>query len=250
MKKNKNYFTSDLLDFSKLKHGFFNRNGGVSSGFCESLNTSFRINDLKENVLKNREIVAKTLGFDSIFTMQQVHESDVLIVDKNTYPDQKADAMVSNQNNLLLGVQTADCVPVLLFDYVNNVIGCIHAGWRSAVKGIVNNTIKKMLELGAKENFIHAAIGPCIQQISFEVGLEVKKLASNDVFFKNSTKDEHFLFDLSGYVFNCLIVSGIEKIELLNINTYTNEDFFSFRRSTHLQKLPCGGQISVIGMQL
>src|SRR3989338_6250301 len=133
-----------------ITHGFFGRIGGVSSGFCSSLNASFKTNDSHENVLENRKRIANTLGFDAMFTLKQIHEANVLTVDVNTSNGIAADAMVTKTPSILLAIQTADCAPILLSDPINKVVAGIHAGWRSAVKNIVPATIEKMLALGAE----------------------------------------------------------------------------------------------------
>jgi YfiH family protein len=233
-----------------VAHGFFGRIGGVSTGFCNSLNASFKANDSHENVLENRTRIANALGFESLFTLKQIHEASVLVVDANTAIGMEADAMVTKTRGILLAIQTADCAPILLSDPINKIVAGIHAGWRSAVNNIVNATIEKMLELGANLENISAAIGPCIQQQSFEVGIDVKNQAKSDMFFKPSTRDNHYLFDLPGYILNQLKNAGVNNSESLGLDTYALEsDYFSFRRSTHKNQLPCGGQVSCIGIR-
>jgi YfiH family protein len=232
-----------------IKHGFFGRNGGISSGFFSTLNASFKDNDLRENVLENRKRIANTLGFEGVFTVKQAHEAEVLVVDNNTPKDQTADAMITKFPGILLAIQTADCAPILLSDPINKIVAGIHAGWRSAVKNIVPATIEKMLELGAKLEHISATIGPCIQQQSFEVGEDVKHQANADIFFKPSNRENHYLFDLPGYILSQLKNAGINNSKSLGLDTYAlKEKYFSFRRSTHENALPCGGQISCIGI--
>lgn len=244
------FVLSECLKISNIKHGFFGRNGGVSTGFCSSLNASFKANDSHENVLENRKRIANALGFEAVFTIKQVHEANVLVVDKHTHKHQIADAIVTQTPGILLAIQTADCAPILLSDPINQVVAGIHAGWRSAVKHIVPVTIEKMLELGAELKNISAVIGPCIQQQSFEVGNDVKEQAKCDKFFKNSHQENHYIFDLPGYLLEQLNNSGVENSESLDIDTYSlKDDYFSFRRSTHENALPCGGQVSCIGIK-
>lgn len=244
------FVQSQYLQHKNIKHGFFGRNGGVSTGFCNSLNASFKANDTDANVLENRKRIANALGFESLFTVKQVHENNVLIVDENTPKHQEADAMVTKTPGILLAIQTADCAPILLSDPINQVVAGIHAGWRSAVKNIVTATIKTMLELGAELKNISAVIGPCIQQQSFEVGIDVKEQANCDSFFKITNKPNHFMFDLPGYLLEQINNAGVGNSESLGLDTYTLRDnYFSFRRSTHENALPCGGQVSCVGIR-
>lgn len=244
------FVIAECLKSISTEHGFFGSIGGISTGFCSSLNTSFKDNDTNENVSENRKRIANALGFESVFTLKQIHKADVLVVDANTTIGMEADAMVTKIPGILLAIQTADCAPILLSDPINKVVAGIHAGWRSAVKNIVPVTIKKMLELGAELQNITAVIGPCIQQQNFEVGADVKEQVKSDIFFKPSNRTNHYLFDLPGYILNQLQNVGINNAESLGFDTYAlKNDYFSFRRSTHQNTLPCGGQISCIGIK-
>lgn len=236
---------SNVLDIDDIKHGFFGRCGGVSLGDYESLNVSLSMGDNENSVLKNRNLVTKFLGFNSIFMVNQVHRNDVLVVEKNTVAT-NSDAMVTKEKGILLGIQTADCVPILLADPINKIIGAIHAGWRSAVSGVIANTILKMKELGA--DIINAAIGPCIHQESYEVDTAVKELVCDDIYFSPSSRVGHFMFDLPGYVYDQLKALNIKNIDIIDINTYLSNGFFSHRRSIHEGKRR-GNQVSVIGVK-
>lgn len=244
------FVTAECLKNISIEHGFFGSIGGISNGFCSTLNASFKANDSLENVLENRKRIANVLGFESVFTLKQVHEANVLIADSTTPNGIEADAMVTKIPGILLAIQTADCAPILLSDSTNKVVAGVHAGWRSAVKNIVNATIEKMLALGAELQNISAVIGPCIQQQNFEVGIDVMHQAKADIFFKPSNRDNHYLFDLPGYILSQLKTAGINNAESLDIDTYAlKNDYFSFRRSTHKNQLPCGGQVSCIGIK-
>jgi copper oxidase (laccase) domain-containing protein len=136
-----------------------------------------------------------------------------------------------------------------LIDSIDCVVGAVHAGWRSAVAGIVKTTIDAMQSLGAKKENINAVIGPCIHQISYEVGPEVFEAANAPEFFISSTRAEHYLFDLGAYVLKDLNNQKINNAVVLPFDTYSLEDhYFSYRRSCHRQEPSCGGQLSVIGM--
>jgi len=182
-------------------------------------------------------------------TLRQVHKADVLIVDASTENGYQKDAMVTKTPGRLLAIQTADCAPVLLVDPIARVVGGIHAGWRSAVAGIIKNTIEAMCSLGAKKENIMAVIGPCVHQKSYEVGQEVFDEANRAEFFIPSSKSGHYLFDLGGYVQQDLKTQGIKAIEILPFDTYElEEEYFSCRRSAHRGESLFGNQLSVIGL--
>jgi YfiH family protein len=241
------YETAYTLDHPGIVHGFFGRIGGVSQGIYTSLNTGFHKDDDDFNVIENRQRILNTLNVGHMVTLRQVHKTDVLLVDASTENGYQMDAMVTKTPGRLLAIQTADCVPILLADPVNRVIGAVHAGWRSAVAGIVKNAIDAMKSLGAKN--ISAAIGPCIHQESYEVGQDVFDAAKAPTFFTPSTKPGHYLFDLGGYVLKQLKRQGVENAIALPFNTYALKDqYFSCRRAAHMSESSFGSQLSVIGL--
>ncbi len=241
--------TAKELEHKGIVHGFFGRLGGVSQGIYTSLNAGFHKDDHDENIIENRKRICNAMGIDHMVTLRQVHKSDVLIVDSNTENGYQMDAMVSKTPGRLLAIQTADCAPVLLADPVARVVGGIHAGWRSAVTGIVQKTIDAMQALGAEKERITAVIGPCIHQKSYEVGQEVFDAAKKAEFFAPSNRVGHYLFDLGGYVLNELKTQGIKNTEVLPLDTYTLEDqYFSCRRSAHRGESFYGNQLSTIGL--
>ena len=237
------------LDHKNIVHGFFGRQGGVSQGIYTSLNTGFHKDDDDANIIENRQRICSVMGISHMVTLRQVHKSDVLIVDQNTINGHQSDAMVSKTPGRLLAIQTADCAPILLTDPFEGIIGAIHAGWRSAVAGIVEKTIDAMQSLGAKKENITAAIGPCIHQKSYEVGQEVFDAAKQEKFFISSVRLGYYLFDLGGYVLHKLETQGIKNTEALSLDTYALEDeYFSCRRSAHRGESFYGNQLSTIGL--
>ncbi len=237
------------LDHKNIVHGFFGRQGGVSQGIYTSLNTGFHKDDDDTNIIENRQRICSVMGISHMVTLRQVHKSDVLIVDQNTINGHQSDAMVSKTPGRLLAIQTADCAPILLTDPFEGIIGAIHAGWRSAVAGIVEKTIDAMQSLGAKKENITAAIGPCIHQKSYEVGQEVFDAAKQEKFFISSVRLGYYLFDLGGYVLHKLETQGIKNTEALSLDTYALEDeYFSCRRSAHRGESFYGNQLSTIGL--
>ncbi len=248
--------SSNLSSIPSVAHGFFTRNGGVSSGIYASLNCGWGTSDDPANVAENRRRVVARLGaaVDSLLGLNQIHSAEVITVtqpwSRNAQP--KVDAMVTNQAGIALGVLTADCTPVLFADRKNPVIGAAHAGWKGAFSGIVEQTLKAMLELGATQESIVCAIGPAIAQASYEVGGEfreifLRKSEDNSQYFIPSLKAGYFLFDLRGFIYRILFHSGIQDINMLENDTYIEENtFFSYRRATHRREADYGRQISAI----
>ncbi len=223
-------------------HCFFGAAGGVSKGRYSSLNTNFKSEDLPENVTRNFEIIASCFNkkpADMCLIIQGVTDRAVYVDEPSKYKI-TADGMVTKKSGLLLGIKTADCAPVLFADYQNKVIGAAHAGWRGAYKGVIENTLRLMLENGAELKNICAAIGPCIQRQSFEVQSDMKDIflqlsSQNGQYFTTGKDENHFYFDLSGYVCNKLHELGVENVENCGIDTYPEKNgYFSYRRDTHL----------------
>ncbi len=214
---------------------------------------------------KLSEIASLTHGFytragapANLVTVHQVHSPTAVVVDQPWTPDQqpKADALVTNRPEVLLGVKTADCAPVLLADAQAGVVAAAHAGWRGALEGVLDDTVRKMISLGADPARIVAAIGPCIGPASYEVseGFETPFLAQDPVntqFFKPAARQGHLMFDLPGYVADRLRRLGVQVVENVARDTVADEAvFFSHRRATLRQaEKQEGRQMSVIGIK-
>lgn len=192
----------------------------------------------------------------NLVTVHQVHSPTAVIVDKPWAADAqpKADALVTRQPDILLGVKTADCAPVLLADETAGIVAAAHAGWRGALDGVLEDTVAKMVSLGAVPDRIVAAIGPCIGAQSYEVsqGFETPFLAQDPVnaqFFKLAEKVGHLMFDLPGYVASRLKRAGVTLVEDVARDTLRDEKtFFSHRRAMLRQEPDNGRQMSVIGL--
>lgn len=231
-----------LDDLAPVRHGFFTRQGGVSRAPYDSLNCGLGSSDDPDRVAVNRERAVDRLGFaaDALVTACQVHSAEVAIVDE-PWPAQarpQVDALVTRSPGVVLGVLTADCTPVLLADAEAGVVAAVHAGWRGAKSGVIEAAFAAMLDLGARRCKLAAAVGPCIQQASYEVGPEFHAGFTADAadtagFFRPSERDGHFMFDLSGYVTSRLRALGIGTIGTLGHDTAADPDaFFSYRRTT------------------
>ncbi len=239
-----------------LPHGFFTRQGGVSSGPFASLNCSVFGPDRPEAVQENRARAARAIGAEParLLGLRQVHGPSVRCVTEAWEPgrEPKADAMVTDRPGLALGIITADCVPVLLADLRAGVIGAAHAGWRGAAAGVLEATIRAMQALGAAPERMRAAIGPAIRQASYEVGAELRETvlagaASDERFFAPGRSAGHWQFDLPGYCRARLAKAEIGAVDVIEADTAADpERFFSHRRRTLAGGGPIGHQISLI----
>lgn len=251
--------SSSLSELNGIRHGFFTRENGASEGIYASLNCGPGSSDVAENVTENRTRVAEYMGVPSsgLITLYQVHSPVAVIVDEpwSLADAPQADAMVSVEPGIVLGILTADCVPVLFADSRAGVIGAAHAGWKGAVGGVLEATIAAMEEMDANLDDVHAAIGPCIHQTSYEVGSDFRDTfvtldEKNHRFFIDGERAGYHQFDLPGYVRSRLERAGIAVIDDLALNTYDDEHrFFSFRRTTHRGEPDYGRQISVISLE-
>lgn len=243
--------TSDTLN--SVRHGFFTRRGGASSGVFSGLNCGIGSSDQREAVALNRERVAQAMEVDqtALVGVHQVHSANVIVVDEALPDKPKADALVTSTPGLALSVLTADCQPVLFADQEAGVIGAAHAGWRGALDGILEATIVAMEAQGAARGNITAVIGPSISQRAYEVGPEflddfMMEDPDNTRFFTNGNGDR-YMFDLPAYGLHRLRRAGIGNAEWINHCTYSDADrFYSYRRATHSGEADYGRLISVI----
>jgi len=244
------------ISLGQFPHGFLGRRGGISVGECAGLNVGFGSNDDREAIAGNRRLaIAALLPEAELATVHQVHSAAVVVADAPWPQDARprADGLVTDRPNLLIGILTADCAPVLFADHKAVVVGAAHAGWRGALAGVTDATIEAMERLGARRERIHAAVGPCIAQPSYEVdeALRARFLDADGenarLFVPGPAGKPHF--DLEGYVVHRLIAAGVGEVEELNLDTYAEADrFFSFRRATHRGEADYGRQLSAIAI--
>jgi hypothetical protein len=243
--------TSDSL--APLRHGFFTRRGGASSGVFAGLNCGPGSSDQSEIVTINRARVAQAMAVEpaKLVTVHQVHSADVVTVDGPLAERPRADAMVTATPGVALGVLTADCQPVLFADTGAGVIGAAHAGWRGALDGVLEATVAAMEGLGAARDRITAVIGPSISQAAYEVGPEfLEDFMAEDPgysrFFANG-ENGRYQFDLPGFGLHCLRRAGVGHAEWTRHCTYADPArFYSYRRATHAGEVDYGRLISVI----
>ncbi len=240
-----------------IRHAFFTREGGVSTGIYASLNGGIGSNDDPAHVAENRRRMAAALDADVLVSCYQIHSADVIVAEtpwtRENAP--RADAIVCKTPKLAIGVSIADCGPVLFADREARVIGCAHSGWKGAFTGVLEATLEKMETLGAKRERIVAAIGPLIRQDSYEVGPEfVARFHEADHknirFFAPSEREHHSLFDLPGYIAMRLKKAGVGEIDDLCLDTYSDEErFFSYRRTTHKGEPDYGRLVAAIALE-
>lgn len=239
-----------------VRHGFAGRRGGVSTGIHAGLNVGLGSADEREAVLRNRDLVRDALlPGAALVTVHQVHSPDVVTVAAAIPETDRpaADAMVTDRPGLILGILTADCVPVLFADAEAGVVGAAHAGWKGAIGGVTDRTIAAMEALGADRGRIVTAIGPCIGRSSYEVTLDfaarfTAEDGENDRFF-TAGREGHCQFDIAAYVAARLAGAGVGRIEMLDEDTYSQPDrFYSYRRSCHRSEPDYGRQISMIAL--
>jgi YfiH family protein len=240
-----------------LRHAFFSRHGGVSNGVYAGLNGGIGSNDDPANVTENRRRMAEQIGVspERLLTAYQVHSPEVVVAaapwDMGSRP--RADAIVTRTAGLAIGITAADCGPILLVDPNRRVIGAAHAGWKGALTGIVESTLQAMEKLGAERLNIVAAIGPLIRQHSYEVGGEfverfIETDAENALFFLPAAREGHAMFDLAGFIRRRLENAGVLVIDDIGIDTYSDERFFSYRRSVHRQEADYGRHVHAIAL--
>ncbi len=239
-----------------IPHGFFGRRGGVSTGLYDSLNCGLGSQDQRSAVLENRARVAARLGAvgGPVLTCHQIHSADAVVVDAPWAPgaQPKADALVTRTPGLVLGALAADCMPILFADLEAGVVAAAHAGWKGALTGVETSTLSAMERIGAKRTRIRAVIGPCISQSAYEVGPEfVATFLAQDPdaarFFTTPIEGRRPHFDLPGFMLAQLAKVGIASAHWVGACTYAApEQFYSYRRTTHLKQPDYGRQIAAI----
>ncbi|MEP7240877.1 MAG: peptidoglycan editing factor PgeF [Devosia sp.] len=251
------YTTSQVLADDRLVHGFFGREGGRSMGELAGNNMSIAQGDNPDLVVSNRSSAAYAMdghGIADLVVFRQVHSTTVVTLTQRPKPGVavEADAMVTNRADLLLGILTADCSPVLLADPEAGIVGAAHAGWKGAAGGIVTKTVAAMVALGARPERIRAAIGPTISAANYEIGPDtaaqiaaLDAAASAEIAIPAGKSREHF--DIPGFLQQQLFTAGVGLVGDLALCTYADPGrYFSHRYATH-HGINTGRQIAIIG---
>jgi YfiH family protein len=242
-----------------IAHGFFTREGGVSSGVYASLNGGLGSGDSRQKVIENRNLMAAALGVEPtrIATVHQVHSANAVVIEQPWDEAQRprADALVTRMPGLAIAVSSADCGPILFADAEAKVVAAAHAGWKGALTGVIEATIVAMESEGAKRTRIKAALGPMISHSAYEVGPEFElRFREADEgsaeFFAPSEREMHFMFDLPGYIGKRLAAAGVAAVDDLRRCTYGEESlFYSYRRMTHRREADYGRHLSAIALR-
>jgi YfiH family protein len=250
--------TSGVLAGSQVAHAFFTRRGGVSTGLYASLNGGDGSRDEPRAVAENRARMAAAINVapERLLAPFQVHSPDVRALDRPWAAGERprCDGLVTATRGLGLAVTGADCGILLFADETAGVVGAAHAGWKGALTGVIEATVRVMEGLGARRGSITAALGPTIRQSSYEVGPEfiarfAEAEAANTRFFAPSARPGHAMFDLPGFIASRLKAAGVGAFEDLGCDTYSDEArFFSFRRATHRGEADYGRLVAAIAL--
>ena len=252
------FLQAKSLALPGLRHAFFTREGGVSTGIYASLNGGVGSKDDAAAVAENRARMARALGVapQRFLVPFQVHSTEAVIVSAPFAPDARprVDGIVTATPGLALGVTGADCGTILFADRRAGVIGACHAGWGGALNGVLEATLAAMQHIGARRADILTALGPMIGPQSYEVGPEyrarfVAAAAEHARFFTPSTRPEHFMFDLPGFIEMRLTRAGVGGFENLKLDTYADAArFFSYRRSVHRKEADYGRLVAALAL--
>ena len=251
--------TSALLaELPGVRHAFFTRQGGVSTGLYDSLNVGRGSGDETKHVEENRRRALERLGAgaSALVTAYQIHSATVVVAESAWFPfPPEADGVVTREPGLACGALAADCAPVLIADPQARVVAAVHTGWRGALAGVVEAAVWQMVGLGAAPTAMTAAIGPCIGPRSYEVGLDFLATfeaadPANAHFFAAGANNEKRLFDLPDFVLSRLARAGVARAEWIGRDTLAEEDlFFSNRRATHRKERDYGRLLSAITLE-
>ena len=240
-----------LSKYKSISHGFFDSEGGVSKGIYKSLNCGAGSYDKKTNINKNLIIVSKKLSFKkkNLILLNQIHSSKFFVIKNIPKIKLKGDGLITNKKNIALGILTADCAPVFIFDPIKKVIAVAHVGWRGAYKKIIIKIIKKLIILGSKKENIITTVGPCIAQQNYEVKQDfktkfLKQTKKNKKYFKIIGKKIYF--SLRDYIKGQLKDLRIKNIEIIKKDTYNRKNNFYSSRRSKTNNHDYGRNISII----
>ena len=251
------FFSKKLKKFKNIKHCFFSRKNGFSKGHYASLNCGLGSGDKKKNVLKNLNLVSQKIGCkdELLITLNQTHSNKVVYFENESSIKNKlsGDAIVTKVKNIGIGILTADCAPILLFDPHKKIIGCIHSGWKGALNGVIRNAIKKFYELNSNKDDLIAVIGPCIKKENYEVKADfyqrfISQNRNNNEFF-TIIEENKYIFDLRAFINKEISDLNVRNVENIELDTFSEkETFYSYRRSCLRKEEDYGRCISVILM--
>ena len=237
--------------------GFFTSKGGISKGDFNSLNCSKSNDDKKNNVSKNIKIALNALGIEKkrLKLINQIHSNKIFFINNNNLnKDIYGDGLITENKNIALGILTADCAPIFIFDKKKSIVCCLHSGWKGALNNIVSKGIKKIKRKKIKSQNIIVIVGPCLGFNNFEVDKKfklkfIKKNRSYQKFFKSKNRNKD-IFDLRSLINFQISKEGIDNVFNIRKDTYKNSHiFFSHRRATHQNKIQTGRMINIISLR-
>ena len=251
------FFKINSINSKFVNYGFFTRNGGFSKKNFKSLNCSYSSNDNKRDVNKNILTAIKKLNLANkkLILVKQTHSTKIININSHNYNKKHtADGIITKDKEIAIGVLTADCAPIFIFDKKNEIICCLHSGWKGTLNNIVKNGIQSISKNKIKKDDLIAIIGPCLSKKNFEVNSDFKNqfIRKNSKYsdffkFKNNHKD---LFDMRGIINFQFKDLGINNVYNIKKDTYSNKSiFFSYRRSKHIDELNTGRMINIIGFK-
>ena len=237
---------------NKINFKFFSKNCGFSKGIYKSLNCGKFSKDNPELIKKNIDYAKNKMNLLNrvLVIPRQSHSNNCLIINKESDNKGNADALVTNSSNLILGITTADCIPLIFFDNENYNIGICHAGWKGLSNGIIEKTIEKMILIGSSVNSINVVIGPCIRKYSYEINYDFLhnfKLPKTNPY--SSLRENRLYFNLPKFATNILQNQDIRSIKDYKKNTYLDVNYFSYRQSKHRKYSDYGRNLSLVAIK-
>ena len=249
--------SAKLAKVAGVRHAFFTRRGGVSTGIYDSLNVGRGSRDQADDVAENRRRAAGWFDLppEALNTCYQIHSAKAVHATTAWGSERpEADGVVADRPGIICGALSADCAPVLIVDPEARIVAACHAGWQGALSGIVGATVEAMQTLGADPARMVAAVGPCIGPASYEVGLEFLErfettLPGSTRFFAAGETDDKRQFDLPGFVLSRIAQAGVADAEWVGRDTCAEEaDFFSNRRAFRRGEGDYGRLLSAIAL--
>ena len=241
-----------ISKYKNISHGFFNKLGGYSNGIYKSLNCGTGSKDNKNNINKNLKKVCNKIKCTKtkLVLLNQTHSNKVFLIKKIPKNKPIGDALITSKSKYALGILTADCAPVFIFDPKKNIISAIHVGWKGAYKKIIYKTIYELIKKGSNVKDLIVVVGPCISKYNYEIKKDflnkfIKQNKKNIRFFIFNKKK--IFFSLNEYIRSQLKNIGVKNIEIINKDTYLRKNnFFSSRRSLKNKYYDYGRNLSVI----
>ena len=241
-----------LRQHKNISHGFFNKLGGYSNGIYKSLNCGTGSKDNKNNINKNLIRVCKKFKCSKtrLVLLNQVHSNKVFSIKQIPKKKLKGDGLITSKSNYALGILTADCAPVFIFDPKKKIVSAIHAGWKGAYKKIIYKAIYQFKKIGSNIEDLIVVIGPCISKYNYEVKkdflVKFTNQSKKNIHFFIFRKDKIY-FSLNEYIRAQIKDIGVKKVEIINKDTYINKNnFFSSRKSLKNKYHDYGRNISII----